>query len=275
MTTGGKWSDLGIRALSSIALIPIVLLDVFKGGVWFGLMTAFVGLMIAYEWSTIAFQRNPRLFAALALTALAGAFCGPALGLGSALLTVIAFAVAAAALAHVEGYRGFWAYVGGFYAGLPVLALTSLRGDTLEGAKLIVWILLVVWAMDVFAYFFGRIIGGPKLVPALSPKKTWAGLAGAIIGAGLVSAACSSYILGAVSIPLILLASLLSPVEQSGDIFESAFKRHFGVKDSGDLIPGHGGIMDRVDGLVIVAVAVFCVGYFRNSENIVAGVLNW
>jgi phosphatidate cytidylyltransferase len=273
--TSSKWADLGVRAVSSIALIPIVLLDVYKGGVWFGLLTAFVGLMIAYEWSNIAFRQNPRLFSALALTALAGAFCPPAQGLGTALATVVVFALIAAVMAHVEGYRGLWASIGGFYAGLPVLALTSLRGDGVDGAKLIIWILLIVWAMDIFAYFAGRIIGGPKLAPRLSPKKTWAGLAGAIAGAAIVSALFSSYVLGAVSIPLIILGSVLAPLEQAGDMFESAFKRHFDVKDSGNLIPGHGGMMDRVDGLVAVAVAVFCVGYFRNSDNIMAGVFNW
>jgi len=121
-----------------------------------------------------------------------------------------------------------------------------------------------VWVADSLAYFAGRIIGGPKLAPRVSPKKTWAGLGGAMVGSALAAAAVGLWLgLPGVAV-LALLAAVLAIVEQAGDLFKSAMKRHYGVKDSGRLIPGHGGVIDRVDGLVAVAM-----------EHAGAGVLLW
>ncbi len=140
------------------------------------------------------------------------------------------------------------------YAGLPAIALIWLR-DQPQGLGLVVWVLTIVWATDIFAYFAGRAIGGPKIAPKISPKKTWAGLVGGVIGAMVVG----WYVARWAHFPATLFASLsggLAVLSQAGDFFESWLKRRVGVKDSGTLLPGHGGIMDRVDGLVPVAVLV-------------------
>jgi phosphatidate cytidylyltransferase len=119
-----------------------------------------------------------------------------------------------------------------------------------------IWIVALVVAADTGAYVAGRSIGGPKLAPRISPNKTWAGLAGAIVSAGIIGG-LTAVIIGRPSVlPLILVSGLLAVIEQGGDLFESFFKRHFGVKDSGRIIPGHGGVLDRVDGLLAVILAV-------------------
>jgi phosphatidate cytidylyltransferase len=121
------------------------------------------------------------------------------------------------------------------------------------------WLLAVVWAADICAYFAGRVIGGPKLAPRISPKKTWAGLWGAVAG-GAVVGLVVGYLAGSAGfLRLVVLGGLLAIVEQLGDLFESALKRHYGVKDSGRLIPGHGGVLDRVDGLVAASLCLTAI----------------
>jgi phosphatidate cytidylyltransferase len=136
------------------------------------------------------------------------------------------------------------------------------------------WLMLVVWATDSFAYFAGRIIGGPKLAPRLSPKKTWAGLLGGMAGAAVISTGYALYYLPN-WVALALAAAALAVVAQLGDIFESALKRRYGVKDSGTLIPGHGGVLDRVDGLVTVGVVAAIIGFARHSNSLAEGLLLW
>jgi phosphatidate cytidylyltransferase len=157
---------------------------------------------------------------------------------------------------------------------LPVLALVLLRTDNVWGVHAIMWLMLVVWATDTFAYFAGRIIGGPKLAPVLSPKKTWAGLLGGMAGAALVSAIYAAYFLPSWA-ALAGVAAALAVVAQLGDIFESALKRRFNMKDSGNLIPGHGGILDRVDGLVVAGVVAAIIGFVRHSSSLAEGLLLW
>jgi len=169
-----------------------------------------------------------------------------------------------------------WRYLGVPYVGLPALALVLLRDDPDYGFAAVLWVFLIVWAADTLAYFAGRVIGGPKLAPRISPKKTWAGLGGAVLGSALVSI-IFAYVapLNGV-LALAVLAGCLAVVEQAGDLFESSLKRFHGVKDSGSLIPGHGGIIDRVDGLVAVAVVAALVGFFRDQGGSAArGLLHW
>src|SRR5690606_8072637 len=150
-----------------------------------------------------------------------------------------------------------------------------LRADPQLGLVAIFWLLGVVWATDSFAYFTGRAIGGPKLIPRLSPKKTWAGLLGGMAGAALAGAAVSLW-LGMGSAPLLAaLSAGLAVLSQAGDFAESALKRRAGVKDSGKLIPGHGGILDRVDGLVAVTLGAAVLAFLNNAVQPAAGVLIW
>lgn len=152
-----------------------------------------------------------------------------------------------------------WLAFGAVYLTLPILAFLWLRLVPEEGRALIFWLLFVVWATDTGAYVFGRMIGGPKLAPKISPKKTWAGLLGGMAMAALLGALCA-YLFGLRAIaPLALAGAGLAVVAQAGDLFESAAKRHFDVKDSSFLIPGHGGILDRIDGLMAAVLLMASV----------------
>ncbi len=271
----GKWTDLGIRAASAVLLIPAVLLDIWWGGIWFELFAAFLGLLMAHEWTNIVHDRSSTQFALHSAAALCAAFLPGDIGILPT-LAVIAGISALGLLAVAKGNHNtsMFAFAGIPYVALPVLALVLLRTHGTWGVHAIMWLMLVVWATDTFAYFAGRLIGGPKLAPQLSPKKTWSGLLGGMAGAALISSVYAwswfpSW--GA----LALVAASLAVVAQIGDIFESALKRTFGVKDSGTLIPGHGGVLDRVDGLVAATAVAAIIGYVRHSNSLAEGLLLW
>ena len=271
----GKWTDLGVRSLSAIVLIPAVLMDIWLGGIWFSLFMAFLGLLMAHEWINIVHQRSSSQFALHSAAVLCAAFLPEEIGVLATLAVVAGITIAGVVANHLSG-RGptLFAHVGIPYVALPVLALVLLRQDPVWGVHAIMWLMLVVWSTDSFAYFAGRIFGGPKLAPRLSPKKTWAGLLGGMAGAAFISTA---YALGFFPgwLALALVASALAVIAQLGDIFESALKRHFGVKDSGTLIPGHGGVLDRVDGLVAAGLVAAIVGFARYSNSLAEGLLIW
>lgn len=156
---------------------------------------------------------------------------------------------------HVASGRHFiWSFAGTIYVGLAIAGLLVLRAPETLGALTIFWLFVLVWGADTLAYVFGRALGGPKLAPRLSPKKTWAGLAGAVIGAALVGGGVAIYLEKTNVWPLISLSAALGAVSQGGDLLESWFKRRFHRKDMSRLIPGHGGLFDRVDGLLPVAI---------------------
>jgi phosphatidate cytidylyltransferase len=149
-----------------------------------------------------------------------------------------------------------WKLSGVLYCAIPCACLIWLRDN---GATPVLFVILVVCATDIGAYFTGREIGGPKLAPALSPSKTWAGLGGGMVAAALVATICSSFAPYPASAPVaFVLGGILAALSQGGDLFESWLKRRAGVKDSGNLIPGHGGLLDRVDGLV-AAIPVYAL----------------
>jgi phosphatidate cytidylyltransferase len=181
--------------------------------------------------------------------------------LGAAVVGGYAFAVLAAAVATAVFYewtrlaRGWGAawYIGGFvYAAVAALSLLWVRERGDNGLELVLWVFIVTWATDIGAYFTGSAIGGPKLAPSISPGKTWAGFYGGIAAATLLGAAWVLYT--QLHLVLILLAPLFAAASQGGDLFESRMKRWAGVKDSGRWLPGHGGVFDRVDGLLPVAI---------------------
>lgn len=210
-----------------------------------------------------------------------------AFALGSAWLGGWIFALVWAALALivlqewlsiVRGKPGFalWGLGGVVYATALFFSVLALRGDAHLGLEAIFFLFAIVWATDVFAFFSGRTFGGPKLAPRISPKKTWSGMIGGVlggIGAGLL-------VLIAFSAPLrpthLLIAGLLALGAVGGDLFESLFKRRFQVKDSGHLIPGHGGFMDRLDGFVFAAILAAIIGIARAGLPAAAsGLLAW
>ncbi len=172
-----------------------------------------------------------------------------------------------------------WLAGGLLYAGLPGIAAVALRGhgglgEMSDGLVAIAYVFVLVWATDTGAYFAGRTLGGPKLWPAVSPKKTWSGAVGGLVAAAIVGAIFGAGEGRDAVLPLVGIALLLSVASQAGDLAESAMKRHFDVKDSGSLIPGHGGIMDRVDGLVIAVVIAAAIGFARDGDA-GAGLMVW
>jgi phosphatidate cytidylyltransferase len=274
--TGSKWADLALRAISAVVLIPAVLLDVWVGGIWFDLMVALVAVLVAQEWVRLVHRDDPLQFALHAAAAIAGAVLPSRIPATAVLIVIIvAWLLSALAVKLRDPAPANWSWLGIPYVGLPALSLVLLHIDPVYGAKAVVWVMISVWAADTLAYFAGRTIGGPKLAPVLSPKKTWAGLGGAIAG----SAAASAIFALAAGLPVGWLAAIAAPlaiVEQGGDLFKSALKRFYGVKDSGTLIPGHGGVIDRVDGLLAVACAAALIGFLRSGGSATAaGVLGW
>jgi phosphatidate cytidylyltransferase len=258
-----------------VVLIPLVLAAVWAGGVWFTLLVAVLATLIAREWTDIAHKGNELQFAFHAVAAMAGSLLPLDAGIAW-VLAILAILTALGILLDAQG-RGvsFWGSVGIPYASLPAMALIVLRADPGFGMKAVFWLLAIIWVNDIAAYFAGRLIGGPKLAPVISPNKTWAGAIGAIVGSAIAGALAGKLLAGAALAPA-LVAIGLSIVAQAGDLFKSAMKRKYRLKDSGNLIPGHGGIIDRVDGVVAGAVAAAVCGILRAGPDAAgAGLLAW
>jgi len=248
-----KW-----RILSAIILAPAVLALVVWG-VWpFALLAAFAVVLLAVEWRHLMAARIDQRTGDVAGFAAGGSalfvLLLAALGLHEqALLLTLIGAAVAGLIAHLIGASPFWTGLGVLYLSMPMLAMVWLRAVPGVGLAILLWLLLVVWATDIMAYFVGRQIGGRRLAPSISPGKTWAGLWGGMAGAACIGALTALMIGPFRLVPAIALATCLAGVAQLGDLAESALKRQAGVKDSGGLIPGHGGLLDRLDGLLFAA----------------------
>lgn len=245
VATGGT---LGVVAVADVAL----------GGWYFAAFVIMAALLLADEWAELARLPDER---AVKLVRLAAAIVPtlaivltkegePALGLAVLALGAVAAAGMAALVPTAPVDRAAFGVV---YIGLPCVALVWLRNAGGHGLEAVLWLLFVVWATDVMAYFTGRALGGPRLAPAISPNKTWAGLAGGVLGAAAVGAALP--LLGQGYLHAAIAGAVVALVAQAGDLFESHLKRRAGVKDSGRLLPGHGGLLDRVDGLLFATPA--------------------
>lgn len=240
-------SDLTARVVGGIAMIIVALACLWLGGVAFWALTSVAAMLMLWEWAGL--MRVQRAWVALAIFAVPLVYACPLLGgMGR---TPVALLVSGAMLVALSGSARLGA--GLLYAGLPALGLLFLR-DQPDGIGLALWTLALVWATDIGAFFAGRAIGGPKLAASISPNKTWAGLIGGVVAAGLVGA----LLVFAFQLPtkLAFLGGVMAVLAQLGDLYESWLKRRAGVKDSGHLLPGHGGVLDRLDGLVPVAVLV-------------------
>jgi phosphatidate cytidylyltransferase len=177
---------------------------------------------------------------------------------------------------HITSLRPFWLAAGVIYVGIFFISMLSLRSDPRLGLVALLWLFALIWTADIAAYFAGRFLGGPKLWPAVSPNKTWSGAIGGTIG-GLVAGAAAIVAAGLALRPIHALVMLAVVVAaQLGDLMESAIKRHFGVKDSSQLIPGHGGLMDRCDSLIAAAAVALSIGLARAGVIAPAeGLLLW
>lgn len=251
--------ELRLRIVSSIALAVVALAATWMGGVAFTLFAVIIALLIFYEWSTITGFSTPErytLFAWAGLVMVLGQLLleGPQNGVLVSLYLLIGFTVVCAIVALARR-TSFWLAGGLLYAGLSGISLAALRDS--YGVIAIVFIFAVVWGTDIMAYFIGRAIGGPKLAPRISPGKTWSGAIGGTVSAIILGILVIWLSSEAITVGLVVFTLLLSVGSQLGDLFESFIKRRFGVKDSSRLIPGHGGVMDRVDGLVAACFIAF------------------
>ena len=219
-------SDLKLRFLSAAILAPFVIFAIYSGGIAYQIMIVLSAVIMSFEWNNIiSCQKNIQL--------------------------------------NIK-QRNKWDILGIIYIVIPSISLLYIR-DMEDGLELSILLFVTVWAVDIFAYFAGKYIGGPKIIPSISPNKTWAGLAGGMLGAVITNIIFCLITGGITIISSIIIGVLSAVIAQSGDFFESWVKRHFGVKDSGSTIPGHGGLLDRVDGLIALApfmlIILYIMGY--------------
>ena len=265
--------NLSTRIIAAAVLMPLAIAIAYAGGwLWAVLVTlASIGLYV--EWLMIVGLARDKRVTAPGVAALA--IAGMCLIAGRIDAALIALAVGFAAVTLIAPERRNWTAAGFLYAAAAEIASVLVRLDPTSGFVALFFVLLVVWVTDIGGYFAGRGIGGPKLWPRISPKKTWAG---AIGGFGLslaIAAGFAALGLGK-SGPLLLLGAFLSIVSQLGDLFESAVKRRFGVKDSSHIIPGHGGLLDRLDGFVAAVVAAAIFGFLRaGADGVGRGLMVW
>lgn len=270
-----KNSDLPTRFAAGVVMIAVAVVATYASGWPFRILAALAAAVMVIEWADM--HKVARLWTWLGVAAVCGVLLAgaeilfparansPSLLLPGALDPVWQGFAAVAAVALVVGLlsRRLGMGWGILYIGMPGFALVVLNW---AWAEVVLWAFFVTWATDIFAYFAGRGIGGPKLAPRVSPNKTWAGLTGGIAGAGAVAWIAAYYLqldplFGYIGAPMGLLAQL-------GDLYESSVKRRKGVKDSGNILPGHGGVLDRLDGLLPVALATFAVLMLLSSGRL-------
>jgi len=253
------------RIVSALVLAPPVLAAVAWGYPAFHVLIVLSCVILAWEWVRVCGLAGHGWVAGLALAAAIPPVAALSDGAEGLLWAAAGAGIAAGAAGlllatgpFLERRRaGVWLAGGAIAIGLPAGALVLLRDTPVDGRWLVLWLVGVVWAVDIGAYAAGRLIGGPRLAPRVSPNKTWAGLAGGVLGAALVGGIGAGIAGQAQPLLWAAGAAALGALEQGGDLLESAMKRHFGRKDSSGLIPGHGGLMDRVDGLWPAALALW------------------
>jgi phosphatidate cytidylyltransferase len=268
--------DLWLRAFSALILVAAAIFSLIMGGSIFVFFWLVAALAVHWEWQRLLAAPLPwaRLFGgglALCLAAALRRF-----GQGEGAFLLLPLAAAFCAWAAGPGFR-LWAASGVFYAGGLLIATISLRSAEFFGACAIGWLFAVVWGTDVFAYFGGRLVGGPKLCPRISPGKTWSGFAIGVC-CGAVMGGVTAHLWPDVNAPfwpVFGLGLVAGAVAQGGDLFESWVKRCFKVKDSSRLIPGHGGFMDRLDGFIAASIFAALFGLWHAQPSAAAGLFHW
>ncbi len=261
------------RIIAASVLIPLAVAIAYAGGwLWTALVTlAAIGLYV--EWLMVVGGAAEKRVAVSGVIALVVAGLCLASARIDVALVVLAVGLVAVGLTTPE--RRNWTEAGFLYAAAAEIASVLLRLDAVKGFAALIFVLLIVWMTDSGGYFAGRGIGGPKLWPRVSPKKTWAGAIGGLIASLAVAGVFAALDLGKAG-PLLTISGALSVVSQLGDLFESAVKRRFGVKDSSQIIPGHGGLLDRLDGFVAAVAVAALFGFLRGgADGVGRGLMVW
>jgi phosphatidate cytidylyltransferase len=259
---------------SGLVLAAVAFALLWAGPVPFAALVLAVALVMSWEWGRVVRQSGVDVVLvvhAVAVVACVGLAVGGYAALG--LLAVLAGAIIVGALRF--GEHAYVSSFGVLYTGLPSVALLWLRGDGAHGFQAVLLLLLLVSVTDIFAYFAGRLFDGARLWPSVSPNKTWAGLLGGLAASVAAGAAFSTLVAGAAPVVLATTGLFVGLVAQAGDLAESALKRRFGVKDASTLIPGHGGFMDRMDGLVAASIAAAILAGAINAHAPARAFLFW
>jgi phosphatidate cytidylyltransferase len=267
--------ELALRICSALVLVPLALGAAYLGGWPFAVLWGLAAMVVLWEWNSLVAGSDQRI---VLMTGGASLALAIALVLtGHLLAAVIVLAISTLGVASLApAKRRTWIAAGVPYAGALGVAPMVLRSDNGEGFLAVIFLFAVVWTTDIAAYFAGRAIGGPKLMPRVSPNKTWSGAIGGTLAAVVVALALAKVTALTGLFAIAMLAVILSICAQGGDLFESFLKRRFGAKDSGHLIPGHGGLMDRLDGFVTASVVAALIGLLRGGfEAPGRGLLVW
>lgn len=268
-------SNLTLRIASAAVMAPVAIGAAYAGGLPFAAFWGAAAIAVLWEWTALVAGPNHRLVfssgaGALAIAAMVAWRSRPV-----AAILIIGLGGLASAIFASPGRR-LWIAAGIGYAGAMLLAPMFLRGSDSVGFHAMVLLFAIVWTTDVLGYFGGRAFGGPKLMPSVSPKKTWSGAIAGALGAMIVATGVASVMGAYDKTAIALLALLLSVLAQLGDLLESWIKRRFGAKDASALIPGHGGVMDRLDGFWAAALAACVIGLLRGGLDETAhGLLVW
>lgn len=261
--------------MGTAAVLAVVAIALTVAGVWpFAIMAAGGSVLLASEWAGVTRRAgNDRILYIHATTAVAACILA-AIGQFSPAIAVIVAGASLAALLEKNSSR-IWTSLGPVYLGLAAGLLVHVRADVNYGLISIFFLFLVVWSADIAAYFFGRSLGGPRLAPAVSPGKTWSGFAGGLIVPAVLAGFFAAWLGGTSPLMLAAVGAAIALASQAGDLVESAIKRRFGVKDFGTLLPGHGGLFDRVDGLIGASFAAGLLALARGWMEPGKAILIW
>jgi phosphatidate cytidylyltransferase len=261
--------ELRLRIISAIVLAIIVLAATWMGGIYFAVLAVVIAVLVYYEWTRIteAYLKDREAYWVGWVTlAIVSADVLAEQGMEAWNEYIWGFVALLFIYALIRA-KNRWNPAGVAYAGLTGVSLAEIRGDDFTGFIAMIFIFAVVWGTDIAAYFTGRAIGGKKLAPSISPGKTWSGAIGGAVAAMICGALVVLCYMKNVSAWTVGLALVLSTLSQIGDLFESYMKRRYKVKDSSHLIPGHGGVMDRIDGLVFACSGAFILKMLLSSWN--------